>query len=101
MTLPRSQRLKGTHPTLEKVRHKPLEVKLVGLEENQACMIIPKRYVAKACDRNRMRRTCLEIVRKSFKERKIGSIVIRVYTYPEDLEAVPKVLSQCINQLRC
>lgn len=102
MALSRSQRLKvaNTSP-VDKVREKPLEIKLFNQTDNQACMVIPKKYVAKASDRNRLRRTCLEIVRKTFKNRQIGGMMIRVYTQPDDLEVVPTVLSRCIQKLRC
>lgn len=102
MALPKAQRLKVNSNTfVDKVRCKPLEVKLINQLENKACMVIPKKYVAKASDRNKVRRSCIELVRKTFKNRQIGAIMIRVYTNPDDLDNVSTVLSKCLTQLRC
>lgn len=102
MALPKAQRLKVSNGTpVDKVRCKPLEVKLVNQLENKACMVIPKKYIGKASDRNKVRRSCLELVRKTFKSRQIGAIMIRVYTSPDDLGDVTTVLSRCLTQLRC
>jgi|GEM_PF-6026952 ribonuclease P protein component len=101
MALPKSQRLvKISHQYLGKVKQEPLEVKLIHSDSNQAGVIIPKRFVAKACDRNRIRRICLELIRQVFKKQEIGGILIRVYTYPGNFETIPAVLSQCLHQLR-
>lgn len=102
MALSKTQRLSvAKYPTLDKVRITPLEVRLVDKSSNKACMVIPKRFVPKATDRNKIRRRCLEFTRKSFQDNEIGSIIIRVYAVPAKDADLTSILSKCIHQLRC
>lgn len=101
MALSKTQRLydlRGKY--IARVQQAPCDVKLLSTEYNRACIIIPKKYVSKATQRNRLKRTCLEIVAKAFKNYQIGAIIIRIYTKPTALETVPEVVSKCISQLR-
>ena len=87
----------GRHST---IRSAPVLLKYKKSHKNAACVIIPKRFVAKAVDRNRAKRQCLALIQKAFQAEGVGSLVVRVYTKPSAHSAIVRSLAECLEQLR-
>ncbi|MEC7030737.1 MAG: ribonuclease P protein component [Pseudomonadota bacterium] len=86
-------------------KHISLKVSPVSLKYQQdspegGVVIIPKRFVSKAVDRNKAKRQCEALIQDLFLQQGVGSIVVRVYTNPSDLMAISKALKECLKQLR-
>ena len=92
-----SPALLGPHIT---IRVAPVLIKQKKSTNNAACVIIPKRFVAKAVDRNRAKRQCLALLQKEFLAEGVGSLVVRVYTKPGTHAAIVTSLAECLEQLR-
>ena len=102
MALSREQRLPspvlfGEHMTF---KTPPVLLKHQKSARNAACVIIPKRFVAKAVDRNRTKRQCLALLQERFRNEMVGSLVVRVYTKPSNHAAIVRSLAACLEQLR-
>ena len=102
MALSREQRLLspvllGEHVT---IRTPPVLLKHQKSTRNAAIVIIPKRFVARAVDRNRAKRQCLALLQERFRNEMVGSLVVRVYTKPSTHAAIVKSLAACLEQLR-
>lgn len=92
-----SPTLLGSHST---IRLAPVVLKYKKSPKNAACVVIPKRFVAKAVDRNRAKRQCFALLQKEFMTEGVGSLVVRVYTKPSAQAAIVTSLAECLEQLR-
>ncbi len=92
-----SPALPGPHST---IRSAPVLLKYKKSPKNAGCVVIPKRFVAKAVDRNRAKRQCLALLQKAFQTEGVGSLVVRVYTKPSAQAAIVTSLAECLEQLR-
>jgi len=99
MALSRQQRL--SNPRLNGydriLRMNEFVIKLKS-GDNFASVLVPKRVIPKAHDRNRIRRQCSEVLRKAFKVEPIGSISVQVVKKPEG--CVTKSLTHCLQKIR-
>ncbi len=102
MALPRKQRRStaNVRGKCVSITVRPILVKQQESNNNQAMIVIPKRFVSKAVDRNRAKRQCFALLHEAFKQQGVGSIVVRVYTKPCTPSAIKAALAECLEKLR-
>lgn len=86
-------------------KHISLKVSPVSFKYQQdspagGVVVIPKRFMPKAVDRNKAKRQCEALLQDLFLHQGVGSVVVRVYTIPSNLMAISKALKECLKQLR-
>lgn len=63
-------------------------------------VIIPKKSVPRAVDRNKIKRQCVEYFRKRFIGGLNEAILIKVFAQPEHWVVLKKDLDMCVEKLR-
>ena len=99
MALPRQQRLSKPNLVQYEKRFRMNEFVIKFCTgENLAAVVVPKKVIPKAVARNKIKRQCLEVIRRAFQQEKIGTVFVRLVNAPEG--SVNQSMSQCIQKVR-
>ena len=99
MALSRNQRLYKPYK-IEYDRVFRMDVFLVKVQkgENKAAVFVPKKVIPEAHRRNRIKRQCVEALRKAFRLSTIGTVFVKVERAP--IGDVSRSMELCIQKVR-